>query len=78
MYAAPLMVARSDLIATIMEGVVTRSGFKNEPILLPLSLPPVPFVMSWHRRNEVHPVQQWMRDLLVELASSIHQSHALI
>ena len=80
MYAAPLMVARSDLIATIMEGVVTRSGFRNELMLLPppLSLPPVSFVMSWHRRNEVHPVQRWMRDLLVELASSIHQSDVLI
>jgi hypothetical protein len=33
----------------------------------PLKLEPVPFVMSWHRRNDVHPAQRWFRDCIASL-----------
>ena len=56
MYAAPTLVARSDMIATLMTGVVdasigTSAILKVKP---PLDLAPVPFVLSWHRRNDTH------------------------
>lgn len=75
MYAAPALIAHSDLIATLMEGIVTRSDSQRDLLILPppIELAPVSFVMSWHRRNEAHPAQRWLRDLLVELMIPIAQ-----
>jgi DNA-binding transcriptional LysR family regulator len=69
MYAAPILVARSDLIATLMAGVVAASGCADQLTVLspPLELDPVSFVMSWHRRNDVHPAQRWLRDCISAL-----------
>ncbi len=64
MYAAPALIASSDMIATIMEGVVSASGHADELAVFkpPLDLEPVHFVMSWHRRNDTHPAQRWIRN----------------
>ncbi len=69
MYAAPLLVARSDMIATLMEGVVHASGQADNLIAWapPIDLAPVPFVMSWHRRNDAHPAQRWFRAVIAAL-----------
>lgn len=69
MYAAPLVVARSDMIATLMGGVVNLSGYADELCVLapPLELESVSFVMSWHRRNDVHPSQLWFRSCIGSL-----------
>ncbi len=69
MYAAPLLVARSDLIATLMAGVVEQSGYADELAILepPLALAPVPFTLSWHRRNDAHPAQVWLRETIAML-----------
>ena len=69
MYAAPLLVAQSDMIATLMAGVVKASGRESELQLLepPVELAPVPFVMSWHRRNDAHPAQRWFRETIAAL-----------
>jgi len=66
MYVAPILIARSDLIATLMAGVVEASGHTNELAILnpPVSLASIPFVMSWHRRNDAHPAQRWFRDFI--------------
>ncbi len=73
MYAAPLLVARSDLIATVMAGVVEASGHAGDLAVLdpPLALAPVPHVLSWHRRNDGHPAQRWFRDFVVEISASL-------
>ncbi|WP_245930866.1 LysR substrate-binding domain-containing protein [Methylobacterium radiodurans] len=67
MYAAPALVARTDLVATPMEGVVTGSGmaFRLTVRPCPVELEPVEFHLLWHRRSDVHPAQAWLRDLLV-------------
>jgi DNA-binding transcriptional LysR family regulator len=69
MYAAPMLIARSDLIATLMEGVIAASGHARELRVLkpPLDLEPVSFVMSWHRRNDAHPAQRWLRECIASL-----------
>jgi DNA-binding transcriptional LysR family regulator len=69
MYAAPGIVAGSDMVATVMERIVTTSAERDRLLVLPppLHLPPVPFVMSWHRRNDAHPAQSWLRTLIAEL-----------
>ena len=69
MYPAPALVATSDLIATLMSGVVELSGFKDHLIVLepPLALEPCPYVMVWHRRNDLHPAQRWLRACIAEI-----------
>jgi len=66
MYAAPAIVANSDLLATMMEGAVQGSGLRDQLALLSLpkeiALAPVPFVLHWHRRNDAHPAQRWLRE----------------
>ncbi len=69
MYAAPALVASSDMIATLMEGVVEASGRAAELRVMdpPLDLPSVQYNMAWHRRNDVHPAQKWFRSLIASL-----------
>ncbi|MFK0335113.1 LysR family transcriptional regulator [Rhizobium sp. NPDC090275] len=69
MYAAPALVASSDLIATLMQGVVEASGRVAELRVMdpPLDLPSVQYNMAWHRRNDVHPAQKWFRSLIASL-----------
>jgi hypothetical protein len=64
MYAAPMLISRSDLIATLMVGVVEASGRSKDLVVLPppMRLQPIEFVTSWHRRNDAHPAQRWFRD----------------
>jgi DNA-binding transcriptional LysR family regulator len=67
MASAPQLVASSDMLAIVMEGVVATSGFVDRLSVIdfPLPLNPVPFVVSWHRRNDTHPAQRWIRNALL-------------
>lgn len=69
MYAAPALIARSDLVATLMSGVVEASGHAAALHIMPppLDLPRAQFVMSWHRRNDAHPAQRWFRKFVLSL-----------
>jgi DNA-binding transcriptional LysR family regulator len=66
MYAAPAIIANSDLLSTMMAGAVQSSGLRDQLALLSLpkeiALAPVPFVLHWHRRNDGHPAQRWLRE----------------
>ncbi len=72
MHVAPHIVASSDLVATLMEGVVTASGLADRLIILPppLELPKIPFQLVWHRRNDAHPGQRWLRSRIAALVKS--------
>ena len=76
MYAAPAIVAGSDLLATLMEGVVRASGLAGAlAVLAPppeLDLAPVPFVLHWHRRNDAHPAQRWLRDQIALVCRALY------
>ncbi|SEV92403.1 LysR family transcriptional regulator [Luteibacter sp. 329MFSha] len=69
MYPAPAIIAGSDLIATLMRGVVDIGGWHDRLDLLepPVELSPCPYVMCWHRRNDRHPAQRWLRSRLATL-----------
>ncbi len=69
MYAVPTLVARSDMIATVLRGVVEASGHASELCVLapPFELDPVPFILFWHSRNDLHPAQRWFRDCIALL-----------
>ncbi|WP_415014692.1 LysR family transcriptional regulator [Brevundimonas sp.] len=66
MAAAPQLVAGSDMIATVMRSVAAGSAQADRLAFLdfPLPLNPVPFLLSWHRRNDAHPAQRWLRRCL--------------
>ena len=70
MYAAPALIAGSDLIATLMQGVVDLYPQRDRLATLkpPLPLDPCAYVMSWHRRNDAHPAQRWLRDCITSVA----------
>ncbi len=70
MYAAPPLVAGSDLIATLMQGVVEASGYDNRLAVLdpPIPLDPCAYVMCWHKRNDTHPAQVWLRNCIVSVS----------
>ena len=70
MYAAPALVADSDLIATLMRGVVEVSGYEDRLVMLkpPFVLAPCSYVMCWHRRNDAHPAQSWLRECVFSVA----------
>jgi len=72
MHAVPALIARTDMIATVMGGAVATSGHAHELCVLdpPLDLEPVQFVMSWHRRNDTHPAQRWFRDRIISLSDN--------
>src|SRR3546814_15812010 len=80
MYAAPALIASSDMIATIMEGVVSASGHagKLAVLKLPLQLEPVQFMMSWHRRNDTHPAQRWFRSCVLGAFSDPRSEERLV
>ena len=69
LYAASALVARSDLIATLMESVVDASGRDADltRLAVPLELEPIPFTLIWHRRNDAHPAQRWLRETIAGL-----------
>ena len=69
MHAAPELIARSDMVATLLRGVVAGSGHPTALRVLdpPIELDPVVFVLSWHRRNDGHPAQRWFRDCIASL-----------
>lgn len=69
MFVAPSIVAQSDMIATVMAGVVDHCGQIDRLAIRepPLELPSPKFVMAWHRRNDAHPAQRWLRERIVGL-----------
>ena len=73
MHATPALVAQSDLIATVMGGVVAASGHARRLSLLapPIEIDPVTFALAWHRRNDLHPAQSWLRDFVSDQARDL-------
>ncbi len=69
MYAVPMLVARSDMVSTVMGGMVAASGHAEavRVIAPPLELDPVPFAMSWPPRHAPPPAQRWVRDCVAAL-----------
>ena len=70
MHLAPPLVAASDLVATLMQGVVELSGLGDrlETFEPPFPLEPCRYVMAWHRRNDTHPAQKWLRRCVASVA----------
>ena len=72
-FAAPTLLANSDLML-ITGGPIARllcAQFPLATIKLPSTVPQLQSHLIWHERTHRDPVQKWMRDQIVESASSI-------
>lgn len=71
MQLAPEIVAASDLIAALPQGMVETSPFRDRLTLfaLPVAIDPVTFHLLWHRRSHDHPAQRWFRDTITAVAA---------
>lgn len=73
MFALPAVVARTGMTATIMKRVALNSpaGLKLAFFPPPVALPEIVFHLIWHRRNDSHPAQQWLRGVIESVASGV-------
>ena len=68
--AAALVVERTDALCTILTGLALQFEAAGRVVLAktPLDLPPAPFTMNWHRRNDANLAQRWLRGLIGKAA----------
>ena len=69
--AAPFVVARTDLVATLAARVARRFAAAGLGIAVhepPIALPDWPLAMIWHRRMDDHPAATWLRGRIGEIA----------
>ncbi|ANH67395.1 LysR family transcriptional regulator [Mitsuaria sp. 7] len=73
MFAAPTIVAHSDMVCTVMKRVAGQSphGAQLDQFTPPVALPDIAYDLMWHRRNDAHPAQQWLREEIAALAASL-------
>lgn len=70
---APVIVVKSDLIATLTRRAIRRSGLENKLHLapLPIALAPTLVRLIWHERNERDPSHKWLRQEIAEIAAAV-------
>ena len=73
MFAAPVVVAGTQMTATVMKRVALTSSVARKLTLLtpPVPLPEIVFDLIWHRRTDSHPAQQWFRELIATVAAKL-------
>jgi DNA-binding transcriptional LysR family regulator len=67
---APLLVAQTDLVATLPRRIAAlfESGFAVRTLPLPIDLPSFTVSLAWHERARRDPAHAWFRRLLVEVS----------
>lgn len=70
MHLAPAIVASTDLVAALPEGMIAASGLGDrlDCFPLPVAVEPVTFHLLWHRRSNDHAAHRWVRELLIRIA----------
>ena len=73
MFAVPAIVARTDMVATVLRRVALHAQASHQVTLLapPVDLPEVGFDLLWHRRSATHPAQVWFREWIEQVARSL-------
>jgi DNA-binding transcriptional LysR family regulator len=73
--AALYFVARTDLIAVVSEYMCrpTIDALQLHTASIPLKLPKLPLIASWHERYESDPAHRWLRELVTRAV----KEHAL-
>lgn len=67
------LVAESDLLATVPEGIAGVIGplYKLQALPVPLATPPVKVAMYWHEKYQRDPRHAWLRGLVVKVAAAL-------
>jgi DNA-binding transcriptional LysR family regulator len=76
MFAVPAVVARTQMVATVLARVALYAQ-ASYPVALcapPLALPDIGFYLLWHRRSDTHPAQAWFRALIGKVAAALPPS----
>ncbi|PJX23877.1 hypothetical protein CAP48_11850 [Advenella sp. S44] len=73
MFAAPAVVARTNMTATVMKRVALGSSAGSTLALFPppMTLPDVTFDLIWHRRSDASPAQRWFRSIVESTAANL-------
>jgi DNA-binding transcriptional LysR family regulator len=73
---APIVAARSDLVATISErtALAMASALGLEVLPLGFATEPEPMVMAWHPRHSSDPAHAWLRETMVRVIKG--EAHA--
>lgn len=73
LFAAPALVARTDMAATLLRRVALLAAEQHQLAVLapPLALPAIAFHLIWHRRTDAHPAQRWLRGLIEGVARDL-------
>lgn len=73
MFAAPAIVAQSDMVCTVMKRVAGHAshGSALDQFPPPVALPDIAYDLMWHRRNDAHTAQQWLREQIATVAASL-------
>lgn len=73
MFAAPSVVAQTDMVATVMKRIArqSRDWRKLAVFTPPVAMPTISYDLMWHKRNDMHPAQQWLREQIALVASAL-------
>ena len=73
MFAAPAVVALSNMTSTVLRRVALHSLARGQLVLFPppVPLPSVVFDLIWHRRSDISPAQQWLRGLIESTSAAL-------
>lgn len=70
------IVARSDLIAIVPQGIVWDRADRLQILEPPFEIPGFSIAIVWHQRNHAHAGHRWVRDALIESVAR-HQLSAI-
>lgn len=72
-FAASRVVAQSDLLTVLPQGLVEAAGTPLELVSrpLPVELPLLHVDMLWHRRLDGHPAHEWLRSTVADAATEV-------
>ena len=70
---APFVVARSDLIATVPEGVVRAANVALglQVLRCPVDIPRMSMSVVWHARTHDSAPHRWFREVLIEACRAV-------
>jgi DNA-binding transcriptional LysR family regulator len=69
--AVPEIVAHSNLVALVPERLVRDRRKTLRVVECPFPVPGFAVSMLWHERNHGHSGQRWVREVVMELATTL-------
>lgn len=67
----PLVLTRTDCVATLSGLLLRRHTHELDILPLPFSLRPLELSMGWHARAQHDPAHQWLRERVLQAASGL-------